>query len=100
MAYIIVLLDENEEQLFSSKVESLPLAENVIIEKSIELLKDPEPCIIHKTYIMKKLFFEIDDFLKKNISKNHLNIPWDTVPDEIKKMIDIKSDILKLQIMV
>ena len=41
-----------------------------IVEKSVELYKEPEPCIIYRTHIMKKFYIEVMDYLQeKNIKK-------------------------------
>lgn len=48
----------------------LPIKENIIIKKSIELFDDDEPCIIHRTYVMKKLMLELDSIVENLIDKN------------------------------
>lgn len=56
----VIVRDEQKRILFSGKVTSLPLKEEVILAKSKELFCDDDPCIIHKSYIMAKMFREID----------------------------------------
>ncbi len=60
-----LLLNVDGEVIKNYKIQDLPFKEEEIIRKSIELFSDPEPCIIHKTYVMKKMMFEIEDYLNK-----------------------------------
>lgn len=49
---IIVL--RNNEEIYKGKALNLPIKEEFIIKKSIELFDDEEPCIIHQSYIIKE----------------------------------------------
>lgn len=60
-----LLLNVDGEVIKNYKIQDLPFKEEEIIRKSIELFSDPEPSIIHKTYVMKKMMFEIEDYLNK-----------------------------------
>lgn len=77
--------DINGNNLVNYTPLQLPIKENVIIEKSIELFDDDEPCIIHRTYVMKKLMLEIDSIVENILDKNttHLKIDkgiiWDYI---------------------
>lgn len=87
----ISFIDCNDNIICKEKLTSLPLKEECLISKSIELFNDCEPCIIHRTFVMKKIFFEIDEYLS-NISKekgNELNI--ESVQSGIINYIDLKA---------
>ncbi len=55
MKYIISIKDNNHKILFSGKPIGLPIKEKAIVQKSIELFGDAEPCIIHQSYASQKL---------------------------------------------
>lgn len=54
----ISFIDRNGKLCLECKLNSLPLNEEKIIEKSIELFNDAEPCIIHRSFAIKKMLFE------------------------------------------
>jgi hypothetical protein len=49
-----VIVKSNDTVLFDGKLINIPIKEAAIIEKSIELFDDDDPCIIHKSYIAKE----------------------------------------------
>jgi hypothetical protein len=55
----------------------LPIKSDVIINKSIELFNDKEPCIIHRTYVIKKLMLEIDTLIEELYGKDSMMIKID-----------------------
>ncbi|MCF7929988.1 MAG: hypothetical protein K9L02_00580 [Acholeplasmataceae bacterium] len=60
MKYKIIIKNSKNKVVFSGKPIALPIKEKAIIEKSIELFSDPEPCIIHQSYASQKL---VDEFM-------------------------------------
>lgn len=62
MKYLITILNTKQKVLFSGKPIALPIKEKSIIEKSIELFGDSEPCIIHQSYASQKLADEFISF--------------------------------------
>ncbi|HEX2926451.1 MAG TPA: hypothetical protein VHP38_09390 [Ruminiclostridium sp.] len=76
---------------------SLPLKEEKIIEKSIELFNDREPCIIHRSFVMKKLLLEIDDCLQL-FSNETGQISLESIPQNIRELMSIGSDVTRLQL--
>lgn len=51
----------NEDtSIFRGKLLNLPFKKSIIIEKSIELFGDEDPCIIHQSYVIRIL---VDAFL-------------------------------------
>lgn len=60
MKYKITIKNSKNRIVFSGKPIALPIRENAIVEKSIELFSDAEPCIIHQSYASQKL---VDTFM-------------------------------------
>lgn len=50
--------------LYEGKLQDVPLKEEYIVKKSIELFDDDDPCIIHKSYVVKEYADKILDLLK------------------------------------
>lgn len=49
--------------LFRGRISELPLSEKTILGKSMEFFQDPEPCYIHRSAVMMRLYTEISDAL-------------------------------------
>ena len=56
--YLTVTLDKSV--LYDGLWNDLPLAEEVIIEKSIEFFNDREPCAIHRGAVQLRLLSELE----------------------------------------
>lgn len=85
----IKIIDKTGKVLFDSYVTSLPLKEEMIIDLSIEFFNDDEPCFIHRSAIMKRLFAEIEDSLVDGGFKSDEEILWEDLSDKIVKLIDL-----------
>ena len=59
--YLIVT--QNKALLYEGFWDELPIAEKVIIEKSIEFFDDREPCVIHRTAVHVRLMAELEQLL-------------------------------------
>jgi len=55
-----------ETSLFKGKLLNLPFKQSLIIEKSIELFGDDDPCVIHQSYVIRLLVDEILKVWSKN----------------------------------
>ena len=45
---------KNDKELYFGKPLDLPIKDKYIIQKSIELFDDENPCIIHQSYVVKE----------------------------------------------
>ena len=59
--YITVKL--NNDILYDSLFDDLPIAEDVMISKSIEFFNDKEPCSIHRGAVQVRLVAELETLL-------------------------------------
>ncbi|WP_034486352.1 hypothetical protein [Butyrivibrio fibrisolvens] len=59
--YIKVTLDT--DVLYDGLWDNLPIAEDIIIQKSIEFFNDKEPCAIHRGAVQIRLIAELDNML-------------------------------------
>lgn len=50
--------------VFSGNILDLPLKNDYVIKRSIELFDDADPCIIHRSYVIRKVVDEIKIMLK------------------------------------
>lgn len=61
----IEILDERGGTIYQGAITELPLRESYILEKSMELFHEPEPCIIYRTHIAKGFHLELYDMLNR-----------------------------------
>lgn len=92
------LIGKNGQVVFQGKLASLPLKEEKIITKSIELFNESDPCIIYRTYAMKKIMLDIDDYMNTLLKNGKTKLDWHDVPEEIKQSIDIIEEIKEMSL--
>lgn len=84
--------------LRENKLTSLPLKEKAIITKSMEFYRDPEPCMIHRSAVMKRLFFELGEFFEGYFQKGEFRLGWDSIPECFKAYLDIKDEVVYVEL--
>lgn len=60
---MIEIIQGNGKVVYQGVISDLPIREDYIIEKSIELFNEKEPCIIYRTHIMKKFYIKLYEAL-------------------------------------
>lgn len=89
-----VIIEKDGNVVFQGRILNMPIKEDHIIQKSIEVFGDDEPCIIHQSFIVKELVMEILELFKANDTlelhcKDHLE-ELDFIDFEDLKSISIK----------
>lgn len=82
----IVLTDSNGVTLFNGDIYTLPIPEDVIIQKSMEFFNDPEPCYIHKGAVCVRLWREIE---MEVLQYQGRPVPINQLPESIRSYIDL-----------
>jgi hypothetical protein len=85
--------NKNGEKLMDKKLTSLPLKEEFIIQKSIEWFDDPEPCMIHRSAVMNKIYTRIGEYIKEQKVNELL---WNDLPESIRSAFDINGQVYKV----
>lgn len=49
-----IIMTQNGETIYKGRIINIKIKEEAIINKSIEIFDDDEPCIIHQSYIYKE----------------------------------------------
>lgn len=94
----IIFIDKKGSKNCECKLNSLPFKDEIIIEKSIELFNDREPCIIHRTYVIKKLMLEVSEYFGEVLPDGKGQIALEEVPVKIKELLNISRDVVKIQL--
>lgn len=90
----IKLEDSIGNEIANSNVTEIKLKEKAIRDKSIELFDDEEPCIIHKTYVMKKIYIEIVSYFEniiKDENTKEVSVLWDSIPEYYRNVMEIED---------
>lgn len=66
-----VKIVRNDNLIYHGNILEIPIKKDSIIQKSIEVFDDDDPCIIHKSYVVK-LF--VDELLEKTNLKNQREV--------------------------
>ncbi len=64
-----ILIQKEKKVIFDGKPINLPIKNDVLIAKSIEMFNDEDPCIIHQTYVIESLVDELISKLKSRINE-------------------------------
>jgi hypothetical protein len=62
----IVIFHQDGHIIYEGKALDIPIKMDAIRQKSIELFRDADPCIIHQSYAIQKLIQPIADFMETN----------------------------------
>ncbi len=86
MKYKIMIKKDNDI-LFDGHPLDLPIKQEMLIKKSVEMFDDQTPCIIHQTYVIESF---IDAFISKFKKQLNQDIQLTEEVEEIQ-FIDIKN---------
>lgn len=50
----IIQIFKNEKMIYNGRIAEIPIKNEYIIKKSVELFDDEDPCIIHQSYVIKE----------------------------------------------
>lgn len=62
----------NDETIFKGKAANVKIKEDFVINKSIEIFDDEEPCIIHQSYVIKEYANILLELFSSNKTKRIL----------------------------
>jgi len=71
-----VKITKQGKVIYEGNILDIPIKEDFIIKKSIEVFDDDDPCIIHQSFVIKEYTNELLDLLKESpnrcLEKNEL----------------------------
>ena len=90
--YLVTIINDGGAVIFDKKVHYLPLKEALIIAQSIEFFNDPEPCMIHRTAVMKKIFVELIDYFEGLLAQSGSKEIRLKPPEWLRQKLDIGKE--------
>jgi len=91
--FSVTIIASDDTVILEKKVNYLPLKEELIIAQSIEFFNDPEPCMIHRTAVMKKIFVEFLEYFEELFSQSNASEIQIELPERLQQKLDIKKEI-------
>ncbi|QVK17392.1 hypothetical protein KHQ81_11100 [Mycoplasmatota bacterium] len=89
-----VIIKKNEEIIFQGNILDIPIKNEFIIQKSIEVFDDDDPCVIHKSYVVKQF---VDDLLDKTNLKEKKEVNLTNYKDQLDYLdFEVKDTIIYL----
>ena len=76
-----------DKVIFDAPLLDFPVDNSFVIEKSIEYFNDPEPCFIHRSAVVTRLVYELDDFITQNGGEIDINSVF--LPDTLKRLLSV-----------
>lgn len=92
----IKITDNDNCTLYEGNLYKLPVAENIIIEQSIEYFNDSEPCFLHKSAVTKKIYYEIEDFFQEKENIGVRKIKLDEFPLILQRILENIGNVEKI----
>ena len=93
----ISFLNGQKEVLGRFKFTSLPIREQMIINKSIEFFSDPEPCFIHRSAVLKRLLAEIENYFTAVAESGSSEIKCSAFSQKFEDMISFGDGVESLR---
>lgn len=94
MKHRVVIYNREHLPIYEGKLLDLPIKMDKIKERSMKVFRDPDPCIIHQSYVIQQMVTPLLSELKKNqevsFKSMTCEIDWLDLPD-----LDVCSIILK-----
>jgi hypothetical protein len=81
--------DSNGSIVLEQNVLRLSLKEESIIAKSMEFYNDPEPCMLHRSAVMKRMYLEWEDFILRRLPDRRGLLKWEAVPQKLRDYLEI-----------
>lgn len=78
------LVGHKNQLITEKKLLNLPVDETTLLELSVTIFDDPEPCMIHRSAIMKKMYVEIYDFLIELVEQKQSLVLWEDLPKHLQ----------------
>lgn len=86
-------VDSLGKTVLKTKLISLPIKENIILSKSMECFQDPEPCMIHRSAVVKTFYMELYEYITGVLDGNNISTQRIQIPETLMAVIDIQPDI-------
>lgn len=87
----VEFLDKNKSVIKRTSILKLPIKDKIIIDKTIEMFNEDEPCIIYKTAAINQIGMEILKALENKI--DYAVFKKKDLPEIIGNIVDLNDNV-------
>ncbi|NLP45942.1 MAG: hypothetical protein GX347_02720 [Epulopiscium sp.] len=84
------------KELGGYPLTTLPIKEEQIIKKSIEIFADSNPCNFHRNAVKQRIYLEISRYFIQCYQQGDKKVLWEDIPMNIREYLDMKQKIEKV----
>ena len=88
-AYRVITLTAGPETMYHGPVSGLPVREAAILEKSVEFFGDPEPCMIHRSAVLARVYEELEHWLDCQGAGRECAVERGSLPQRLAACLDL-----------
>lgn len=97
---VVTFTGEGNRMLAQHRMVGLPIRERQLVERSIELFHDPEPCMIHRSAVTQRIYEEFLSFVSSRIPEQGGAVEWNEIPSRIACCIDLTEPLEVLKVWI
>lgn len=80
----LIWFDAGGAVLGQYPLNDLPLREETVIGLSIEFFNDPEPCMIHRSAVMSRMYMELYEYITANAASGLSQLEFEELPQRLR----------------
>ena len=61
-----IIIQKESEVLYQGNILDVPMKEKYLIEKSIDIFGDEDPCVVHLSFVVKEFVTDLLDLFEDN----------------------------------
>jgi hypothetical protein len=85
-------------KLFEGYIHELPLSEKNILALSVRYFNDPEPCYIHRSAVLNRIYNELNEFFKSDCTDGAGLMKTDCLPESVRVYFDMFEDVKEITV--
>lgn len=90
----LIIRNNRGETLYDGRLDAYSPSDKTVVALSIEFFNDPEPCVIHRSAVLKRVYMELQEFL----SPVQGEYPLEQLPPRAAQLLDGMSEASSAQI--
>lgn len=87
---MIRFVDAERRTLLQCKLTAVRLRESAILRLSEEYFRDPEPCMIHRSAVMSRMYQELLAYFQQGPQEDHGVFLFAQLPERLSSFLDIE----------
>lgn len=86
---ILTFYDQAGGMLLERRLTSVKLAEQAVLRLSMEFFSDPEPCMIHRSAVMSRMYMELLEYFLPRMREGACALRFADLPERLAAFFDV-----------